>query len=35
MKYIKTLEKYINTAQDKLDDMTLIQEFAARRNRTI
>ena len=27
MKYIKTLEKYIHTSQDKFDDMILIREF--------
>lgn len=28
MKYINTYEKYIHTNQDKIDDMTYIQEFA-------
>jgi hypothetical protein len=28
MKYIKTLEKYIHTNQDSIDDMNYIEEFA-------
>lgn len=28
MKYIKTLEKYTHTNQDKIDDMSYLQEFA-------
>lgn len=27
MKYIKTYERYTHTPQDKIDDMTLLQEF--------